>query len=63
MVRPPEGVPDLGGQWPNGYQQVDAGGARMGPHLPVEAGLLGSQLEHVAEHPDATAGRRGGQIV
>jgi hypothetical protein len=40
----------------DGDQQADAGGRRVGPDLAMVLALAGSELEHVAEHRDASSG-------
>ena len=47
----------------DGDEHVDAGVAGVGADLRVEAGLVGPELEHVAEHGDAAAGRGRGEVV
>jgi hypothetical protein len=47
----------------DGHEHVDAGAARVGSDLGVEARLLGPELEHVAEDGDAAPGRGRGEVV
>ena len=55
-----EPVGDRRRQRPNGHEDVDAGRGRLLTELGVELPLLGPQLQHVAEHGDATGAVGGG---
>jgi len=47
----------------DGDEQIDPRGLGVGADLGVEARLVGPELEHVAEHGDAAAGRGRGEVV
>src|SRR5206468_630702 len=58
-----EGGGRLRGELAHRDEQVDVALGRVPPHVGVELGSLWTELEHVAQHGDATPTCGGGEVV